>query len=105
MWTLDYLEDIESDLSAFHRVDDYMTMSGPRFFSLALRLAAYTGVLQARAIAEREEAEGGHQSPAQASTSSIASATPGGRPNRVSNDVAFAQLSDGWLEYHTEEKS
>lgn len=56
MWIVDYLDDIESDLSVFHRIDDIWSMPGPRFFRLVWRLAAYQGVMQARALAEREKA-------------------------------------------------
>jgi hypothetical protein len=51
---LDHLDDIASDMSVFHRIDDAMTLDGPTFFKLAWRLPAYTGVMQARAIAESE---------------------------------------------------
>jgi hypothetical protein len=60
---LDYLDDIASDMSVFHRVDDVMTLDGPTFFRLAWRLPAYTGVMQARAIEET-----GSSTPAPAST-------------------------------------
>lgn len=56
-WIVDYLDDVESDLSAFHRIDDYRTLSSARFFSLALRLGAYAGVIQARAYAESKASE------------------------------------------------
>jgi hypothetical protein len=92
MWTIEHEADIASDLSAFHRVDDPLSIDGPRYFSLAQRLTAYSGVLGALA-AERErrkrDGEGG--------ASGTASA-----PARVSDDVAIAQLSDGWIE-HTNE--
>ena len=48
-WVVDYLADLESDLSVFHRVDDMWSMPGPRFFRLAKRTVAYQGVMQARA--------------------------------------------------------
>lgn len=51
---LDYLDDIESDLSAFHRIDDMYAMSGPRFFRFAERLPAYDGVMRVRATALAE---------------------------------------------------
>ncbi|GAB2695870.1 hypothetical protein [Kitasatospora kifunensis] len=54
-WMLDYLDDIASDLSAFHRIDDPELLSGPRYFALAWRLAAYQGVMQSRALAARDE--------------------------------------------------
>lgn len=58
-WVLDYLDDIESDLSAVHRVDDMWQMDGPRFFRLAHRLPAYRGVMRMRAEAEAERASDG----------------------------------------------
>lgn len=96
MWTLDYEADIASDLSAFHRIDDPMQIDGPRYFSLALRLAAYAGVLAARVAKihadEREAGNGAH------------SAAPGtsSAPTKVDNDVALAMLADGWAEHTTE---
>lgn len=58
---LKHIRDIESDLSAFHRIDDIWTMNGPRFFAFAYRLPAYKGVM--RALAEKqamdEEKRGG----------------------------------------------
>lgn len=51
---LDHLDDIASDLSAFHRVDDLYDLDGPTFFRLAFRLAAYAGVMQARVRAEMD---------------------------------------------------
>lgn len=56
---LEYLDDIESDLSVFHRVDDIDDISGPKFYRLVVRLTAYTGVMQARVEALREEEENG----------------------------------------------
>lgn len=50
MWALDYLEDIDSDMSAFHRVDDARTtMPAGLYFERAERLAAYPGVMRVRA--------------------------------------------------------
>lgn len=60
---LDHVDDIASDMSVFHRIDDVTTLDGPTFFRLAWRLPAYTGVMQARAIAESETS--GPQSAAQ----------------------------------------
>lgn len=37
-----------------HRVDDIFAMPGQRFFPLAMRLAAYQGVIAARVSAENE---------------------------------------------------
>ena len=48
--------DVASDLSAFHRVDDVDAIDGPRYFSLAQRLTAYSGV-RAAVVAERRYRE------------------------------------------------
>ncbi len=55
MWVLDYLDDLESDFSAIHRIEDMYELDGPRFFSLAMRLAAYPGVMQVRASEQDEK--------------------------------------------------
>jgi hypothetical protein len=58
MWVLDYLEDVESDLSVFHRVDDFTALSSVRFYSLTSRLPHYDGavrhVLTAATAEERQ---------------------------------------------------
>lgn len=69
-WVRDHLDDIASDLSVFHRIDDMYAMTGPRFFTFACRLSAYAGVMQARVAAALED-----DRPAQPS----ASAGPGRR--------------------------
>lgn len=48
-WVLDYLDDLESDFSVLHRVDDMYGIPGPRFLRLAVRLPAYDGLMRARA--------------------------------------------------------
>ena len=48
--------DVASDLSVFHRIDDVAEIDGPRYFSLAQRLTAYSGV-RAAVIAERRYRE------------------------------------------------
>lgn len=103
MWTLEYEADIASDLSAFHRIDDPMTLDGPKYFQLAHRLSAYSGVMAARAEKmrqdEREGIGGAHSAPAGAYASSA------DRPSRVADNTALAMLeADGWLERATEEK-
>jgi hypothetical protein len=45
---VDYVADIESDLSVFHRVDDADQLTIARYLALAPRLAAYQGALRAR---------------------------------------------------------
>lgn len=46
MWVLDFRDDVESDLSALHRVDDMDAMPARRFFALVNRLGAYAGAVQ-----------------------------------------------------------
>lgn len=47
-WVLDHLDDLDSDFSVFHRVDDFRSLRAPRMFALAQRLPAYGGVMAAR---------------------------------------------------------
>lgn len=54
---LDHLDDIESDMSAIHGIDDIHTMPARRFFSWVARLPAYAGVMQVRAHEAAEERE------------------------------------------------
>lgn len=93
MWTIDHEQDIASDLSVFHRVDDPMTLDGPLYFQRALRLGAYAGVIQARAL-EQEQAERRGHAPVARTTSRRQE-----RPAKVSDNVALAQLADGWVEH------
>ncbi len=46
---VEHLDDIESDMSAFHRIDDIWTMEAGKFFRYAYRLPAYQGAMRARA--------------------------------------------------------
>lgn len=56
-----YLADIESDMSVFHRIDDARAMPAQRFIDLALRLPAYSGVMRRRLekLAMDEDEENG----------------------------------------------
>jgi len=47
-WIVDLLDEVESDLSVFHRIDDMLEMPAVRFVKFAERLPAYTGAVQAR---------------------------------------------------------
>jgi hypothetical protein len=59
-----HLDDIASDLSAIHRIDDMWTMDARRFYRLVTRLPAYQGVMrmtaerQARDEEKRKERQG-----------------------------------------------
>lgn len=58
---LGYLDDIRSDLSAIHRVDDMEAMNSVRFAQLAPRLSAYQGVMAIRVSNELAEDEPEYQ--------------------------------------------
>jgi hypothetical protein len=61
---LDYLDDLESDFSVLHRVDDMYGMPADRFFRFAVRLPAYDGVMTARISQgqpQQQRQEGGGQ--------------------------------------------
>lgn len=62
MWALDNYEDIESDLSAFHRIVDAHLLPADRFISLAQRLIAYKGAVRMNAEieAQKDEAPASH---------------------------------------------
>lgn len=53
MWVLAYIDEVCSDFSVYHRIDDVDRLDAPTFFRLAKLLPAYNGALAAR-IAERE---------------------------------------------------
>lgn len=57
-WTLAYLDDLRSDFSVLHRVDEIEQLPAPRFFAYCYRLTAYQGIvasLQRRQQAERQQ--------------------------------------------------
>lgn len=87
---LDYLEDIDSDMSAFHRVDDARTtMPVGLYFERAERLAAYPGVIRARVLEEAQR-EGGN------------APSNGGKPGSIVVDdtILLNRLADeGWVEH------
>lgn len=57
MWLPAWLPDVESDMSAVHRVDDIYSMPAPRFFRLAWRLPHYRGVMRDRVMELQREQE------------------------------------------------
>lgn len=93
LWTVDHLEDVESDMSVFHRVNDIYTMQGPRFFDYVLRLGAYMGVVQARIAKEKEDDKGPDYTPGTTS-----------QPSTVDESTALAMLGADWVEHTTEEE-
>lgn len=89
MWVLDYLDDIDSDMSVFHRVDDaHTTLPAAVYFARAERLPAYRGVMRARVLDEQQRGNG-------------TSASPGRVV--VDDGLALAQLAnEGWVEHNIE---
>jgi hypothetical protein len=53
MWILDHFEDVISDLSVFHRIDDWERIPSSRFFAFAERLPAYEGAVRAALMAKQ----------------------------------------------------
>lgn len=45
---LECWDDVASDMSVFHRIEEVEAMSGRRFFAFAIRLPAYAGAVRAR---------------------------------------------------------
>lgn len=79
MFLRDHLDDIASDLSVFHRIDDVLGLDGPTLWRLAWRLPHYRGCM--RGVVERLQADeetGTSQAsprPARSSTSPIVQGT------------------------------
>jgi hypothetical protein len=56
LWVLDHQDDLDADFLAVYHIDLHeQEISARRYFALAQRLTAYTGVLAARLEAERDE--------------------------------------------------
>jgi hypothetical protein len=54
-WVLDHLDDLDADFLAIYGIDlEHDDISARRYFALAHRLTAYSGVMAARAENERE---------------------------------------------------
>lgn len=56
MWVLSHLDDIDADFLAIYGIDlEQVDVPARRYFALAYRLTAYTGVMAARVEEEREQ--------------------------------------------------
>lgn len=77
---LECLDDIASDMSVFHRIEEVESMPARRFFAFATRLPAYSGAVTARLAAAAAPAQppAAAAAPAGASAPS-SSAMPGTR--------------------------
>lgn len=96
-WVPGHLADIESDMSAIHRVDDIWAMPAARFFSLAWRLPCYRGVMRERVLREQQDAEENEPSPDQQYEPPGYAAPRRGGPQPgtrtlIENDPMFSQL-------------
>jgi hypothetical protein len=62
---LEHLDDIESDLSAHHRVDDVYSMESRKYFKFAARLHGYRGIMRFRyeQLAAEEQEKGKSPTP------------------------------------------
>lgn len=96
MWVLDHLEDIDSDMSAFHRVDDAVTaLPAPLYFARAVRLGAYQGVMQARIFEARQREQGGTS----LNIGGGRAGAPQGPATKISDEAMLEQLAnEGWVE-------
>jgi hypothetical protein len=57
LWMVDYRDEIDSDLSVFHRIDDPQGIPSSRYFRLAWHLASYDGAVAAAIRAEHQQDE------------------------------------------------
>lgn len=55
------LEEIESDMSAVHRIEDMNAMPARKFFTFCKHLVAYKGALRMRAEKDHEDREKGRR--------------------------------------------
>jgi hypothetical protein len=89
MWLPGSLPDVESDMSAVHRVDDIWAMPAARFFRLAWRLPHYRGVMRDRVLAlQREQGDEPVAAPAPQQRG------PARKPAARAEPVTEAALSD-----------
>ena len=96
MWVVDNLTDVKSDMSVFHRVDDIFRMAAHAFFSYAVRLPAYNGIIRRRIQAKADQEEAARRATSPVRSSQAATSTA---PNQVPESVLFANLErDGWGE-------
>jgi len=98
----DYLPEIASDLSAFHRIDDPGEMEAAVFFMLAYRLPAYQGAMAAAAA--QQQGGGGtrgrsaaryERGAAQANNARTADTAPPATAGALAQ--MNAQLGGGWI--------
>ncbi|WP_030168928.1 hypothetical protein [Streptomyces sp. NRRL S-813] len=89
VWVLDHQDDLDADFLAIYGIDlEQVEISARRYFALAHRLTAYTGVMAARVEAEREEREPSRPTPTRTSST----AAPAGRGTNEVSEVSLTQF-------------
>jgi hypothetical protein len=106
LWILDHLDDLESDFSVFHRIDNIYGLPAREFVAKAERMSAYAGVMQARVIEEKQREEEGGVPMQTYNSADVAPRRPQAAPQRPSErvqaltpDVAVGNgygARDGW---------
>lgn len=90
-WVLDHLDDIDADFLAVYGIDlEQADVSARRYFALAHRLTAYTGVMAARVEDERQSS-----SSAPTRTRDDAPPAQGGSGTREVSLTAFRVMFPG----------
>jgi hypothetical protein len=105
---LAYLPDIESDMSAFHRIDDVRDMPAQKFIDLVLRLPSYRGVMRELILALREELDDGNLPSKKHHPSSPARGRDGQEVTHVPGDlgsIATAPAFEGLVEVSRAEEA
>jgi hypothetical protein len=65
MWVLDHLDDLESDFSAVHGIENMYDLPSRKFLAMAMRISAYEGVMSARLVKKHEAGQQGPTPPPQ----------------------------------------
>lgn len=92
---LECLDDIVSDMSVFHRVDDITALDGPTLLRLAWRLPAYEGAMRIRVQEAQEEPAGVAQGSGSASRAGDAEWNPGTRATLMADPALQGIFSFG----------
>lgn len=93
MWTVENLEDVKSDMSVFHRVDDIASMPAASFFSRVERLVFYAGAVQAAAKIKQNAERGGAPE-----AMHHPSASGGARVSVPESVMLSDHINSGWAE-------
>lgn len=88
IWTAYYLDDIRSDFSVLHRIEDIEQLPAPRFFAYCHRLQQYPGAMAAVVRRQRARAAAAGP-PRQLSLSEWA------RENQTAVTAAHERLTEG----------